>query len=433
MSGQEPKDSSNSSLWVAVSSTELPAKKYFKIGEVAQLVGVEPHVLRYWQTQFPQVRPQKSRSGHRLYRRRDVETLLAIRELLHVQRFTIAGAKQALRTMGKNPSDLPVEVSARDTEELPTASMHSIDAFRAISEQNNLFEVESIEEDGASAPVFAHGRSAVDGGMRDNIRPPVGTLPRPQRDTVQGELEHSGENAEVEVEALAPHALLEAMEQQLAESYQRDVVSVPYEAQLFDEISWQKKADAEESSGGAEEVPLPSFSKPGPVVDAETSADSKQVARTAEAESADNVELTTLDATTASFVEAGTALPVAHSEEHRDTLPPLGADIASTVPSGQPMPEELEASVADAAPPAELPGSAPQNEVEAPHASVGKKSARGEQLGFGFTPTSKATLEAAKTELQSMLSLLHQADVDSRRAFQNNGASNRNPDRTSEL
>lgn len=75
----------------------LPDKKYFKIGEVADLVGVEPHVLRYWETQFPQVRPHKARSGHRLYRRKDVETLLSIRELLHVQRFTIAGARQALR------------------------------------------------------------------------------------------------------------------------------------------------------------------------------------------------------------------------------------------------------------------------------------------------------------------------------------------------
>ncbi len=85
----------------------LPQKKYFKIGEVADLVGVEPHVLRYWETQFPQVRPHKARSGHRLYRRREVETLLAIRELLHVQRFTIAGARQALRQAGGVASLLP--------------------------------------------------------------------------------------------------------------------------------------------------------------------------------------------------------------------------------------------------------------------------------------------------------------------------------------
>src|SRR5688572_2615957 len=85
----------------------LPEKKYFKIGEVADLVGVEPHVLRYWETQFPQVRPHKARSGHRLYRRREVETLLVIRELLHVQRFTIAGARQALRQPGGAAALLP--------------------------------------------------------------------------------------------------------------------------------------------------------------------------------------------------------------------------------------------------------------------------------------------------------------------------------------
>ncbi|MBI1946701.1 MAG: MerR family transcriptional regulator [Deltaproteobacteria bacterium] len=99
----------------------LPEKKYFKIGEVADLVGVEPHVLRYWETQFPQVRPHKARSGHRLYRRREVETLLAIRELLHVQRFTIAGARQALRQSGGAASllprffDVPNEASADTT------------------------------------------------------------------------------------------------------------------------------------------------------------------------------------------------------------------------------------------------------------------------------------------------------------------------------
>lgn len=85
----------------------LPEKKYFKIGEVADLVGVEPHVLRYWETQFPQLRPHKARSGHRLYRRREVESLLVIRELLHVQRFTIAGARQALRQPGGAQALLP--------------------------------------------------------------------------------------------------------------------------------------------------------------------------------------------------------------------------------------------------------------------------------------------------------------------------------------
>jgi DNA-binding transcriptional MerR regulator len=111
MTGRSPPKDLLSSVQVALNKVQLPSKKYFKIGEVAHLVGVEPHVLRYWQTQFPQVRPQKSRSGHRLYRRKDVETLLAVKELLHVQRFTIAGARLALRSASLQ-SDVPSEITS---------------------------------------------------------------------------------------------------------------------------------------------------------------------------------------------------------------------------------------------------------------------------------------------------------------------------------
>jgi DNA-binding transcriptional MerR regulator len=77
-----------------MSDPELPDKLYFKIGEVAKLVGVKPYVLRYWETEFSVVRPGKTRSSHRLYRRRDVETLLEIRRLLYGERYTIEGAKR---------------------------------------------------------------------------------------------------------------------------------------------------------------------------------------------------------------------------------------------------------------------------------------------------------------------------------------------------
>jgi DNA-binding transcriptional MerR regulator len=80
-----------------MSPTDLPDKLYFKIGEVAKLVGVKPYVLRYWETEFSIVRPGKTRSKHRLYRRKDVETLLEIRRLLYAERFTIEGAKRRLR------------------------------------------------------------------------------------------------------------------------------------------------------------------------------------------------------------------------------------------------------------------------------------------------------------------------------------------------
>jgi len=77
-----------------VSGVDLPDKLYFRIGEAAQLVGVEPHVLRYWESEF-RMRPQRSASGQRMYRRKDITKFLRIRKLLHEEGFTIAGARKA--------------------------------------------------------------------------------------------------------------------------------------------------------------------------------------------------------------------------------------------------------------------------------------------------------------------------------------------------
>jgi DNA-binding transcriptional MerR regulator len=76
---------------------EIPDKLYFRIGEAAGLLGVEPYVLRYWETEFPTLAPRKSGTGHRLYRRKDVELLLKIKHLLYEQRYTIEGARQSLQ------------------------------------------------------------------------------------------------------------------------------------------------------------------------------------------------------------------------------------------------------------------------------------------------------------------------------------------------
>lgn len=76
---------------------EIPDKLYFRIGEVSEILGVEPYVLRYWESEFPQLSPKKSGAGHRLYRRKDVELLLRIKHLLYEKRFTIEGARQTLR------------------------------------------------------------------------------------------------------------------------------------------------------------------------------------------------------------------------------------------------------------------------------------------------------------------------------------------------
>jgi DNA-binding transcriptional MerR regulator len=78
-------------------ATVIPEKIYFKIGEVCDLVGVQAHVLRYWETEFPQLSPQKNRSGQRSYRRKDVEISLRIKELLYDEMFTIAGARKKLQ------------------------------------------------------------------------------------------------------------------------------------------------------------------------------------------------------------------------------------------------------------------------------------------------------------------------------------------------
>lgn len=75
---------------------EIPDKLYFRIGEVSRLTGVKPSVLRFWETEFPQLNPKKSGTNQRLYRRRDIETVLEIRRLLWEKRFTIEGARAEL-------------------------------------------------------------------------------------------------------------------------------------------------------------------------------------------------------------------------------------------------------------------------------------------------------------------------------------------------
>jgi DNA-binding transcriptional MerR regulator len=88
----------------------IPEKLYFRIGEVSSLCKLPAYVLRFWETEFPQLKPVKSSTGQRMYRRKDVETLLRIKTLLYEEGFTIAGARQQLRTeatSAKNQTPLP--------------------------------------------------------------------------------------------------------------------------------------------------------------------------------------------------------------------------------------------------------------------------------------------------------------------------------------
>jgi DNA-binding transcriptional MerR regulator len=97
----------------------IPDKLYFRIGEVATLCRLPAYVLRFWESEFPQLKPVKSSTGQRMYRRRDVESVLRIKQLLYGQGFTIAGARQHLRAETKSdktqgaipfPSNSPSEI-----------------------------------------------------------------------------------------------------------------------------------------------------------------------------------------------------------------------------------------------------------------------------------------------------------------------------------
>jgi len=80
----------------AEAAPSIPDRLYFKIGDVARICALETYVLRFWESQFPQLKPNKSGTGQRLYRRRDVELILEIKRLVHTEGYTLAGARQAL-------------------------------------------------------------------------------------------------------------------------------------------------------------------------------------------------------------------------------------------------------------------------------------------------------------------------------------------------
>ena len=85
----------------------IPDKLYFRIGEVSTLCKLPAYVLRFWETEFPQLKPVKSSTGQRMYRRKEVETVLRIKQLLYEEGFTIAGARQQLRVESKVQAPLP--------------------------------------------------------------------------------------------------------------------------------------------------------------------------------------------------------------------------------------------------------------------------------------------------------------------------------------
>ncbi len=92
-----------------MSRITIPEKIYFKIGEVSKLLDLEPYVLRYWETEFSGLKPEKTRTGQRSYRRQDIELLVSIKHLLYQDLYTIAGARQRLKLMKKEGQTQPLE------------------------------------------------------------------------------------------------------------------------------------------------------------------------------------------------------------------------------------------------------------------------------------------------------------------------------------
>ncbi len=95
----------------ALQNNALPDKLFFKVGEVSTIAGVPAYVLRFWETEFSRIKPKRTPSGQRLYRKRDVELILQIKHLLYDKKFTIPGARQHLKTGATKDNSPPADIT----------------------------------------------------------------------------------------------------------------------------------------------------------------------------------------------------------------------------------------------------------------------------------------------------------------------------------
>ncbi len=124
----------------------IPEKIFFKIGEVCDIVDVQAHVLRYWETEFPMLSPQKNRSGQRSYRRRDVEIALRIKELLYEDLYTIAGAKKKLQVEMRETSRLKIVHSEPAEKESFIKEVKSPQPIEEVTIEDEIEEIEEIDD-----------------------------------------------------------------------------------------------------------------------------------------------------------------------------------------------------------------------------------------------------------------------------------------------
>jgi DNA-binding transcriptional MerR regulator len=114
---------------------KIPNKLFFKIGEVCEITDTQPYVLRYWESEFPMLAPAKNSSGQRIYRRRDIETVFRIKELLYDEGFTIAGAKKRIEAeiSGRGPTPQPAPAIPVEGDDRVRAALREVrDELRQI-------------------------------------------------------------------------------------------------------------------------------------------------------------------------------------------------------------------------------------------------------------------------------------------------------------
>jgi DNA-binding transcriptional MerR regulator len=132
------------------SERKVPNKLFFKIGEVCEITDTQPYVLRYWESEFPALAPAKNSSGQRIYRRRDIDTVLRIKQLLYEEGFTIAGAKKRLESELAGRVDTPIPPGAAEAAGI-TADENGRSALRQVRDQ--LREILTLLDRNGKTPV----------------------------------------------------------------------------------------------------------------------------------------------------------------------------------------------------------------------------------------------------------------------------------------
>src|SRR5574341_2439632 len=100
------------------SNPQKPSKLFYRIGEVSRLTGLEPYVLRYWETEFPQIKPDKGRSRQRIYKKKDLDSILRIKQMLYKDGYTIAGARKKLNGRGELDLESVIETVKEELREI---------------------------------------------------------------------------------------------------------------------------------------------------------------------------------------------------------------------------------------------------------------------------------------------------------------------------